>query len=157
MAKVSLFESDSILKFVCCAYAKVDMPVTGFIILTALVRSITRSLSKTSFLTTVCSVPVCFFPAPGITKVWQCPALAALRFTESELTYSSCKVVECLGPKCGLHKRHFDEEVHSREKCPKERQVKHLAASITLFHVHNRLKNVLNAGCCIQNTQGEVW
>ena len=101
--------------------------------LTALVRNITKSLLKVSFLTTVCSASVCFFPASGVTKVWQSPALAAQRFTESDLTYRSCKAVECLGPKCGPHKRHFDDEVHSLEKCPKERQLKHLAASITVL------------------------
>ena len=74
-----------------------------------------------------------FFPAPGVIKVWQFPALAAPRFTESKLTYISCKTVECLGPKYSRHKRHFEEKVHSQKKCPKERQLKHLAASTTVL------------------------
>ena len=129
----ALWDQCSLRSSIILCYAKVDLPVTGFITLTALVRSITKSLLKVSFLTTVCSASVCFFPASGVTEVWQCPALAAPRFTESDLTYRSCKAVECLGPKCGPLKGHFDEEVHSLEKCPKERQLKHLAASITVL------------------------
>ena len=87
-----------------------------------------------------CLFSVClFFPTSGVTEVWQYPALAAPRFTESKLTYRSCKAVECLRPKCDPHKRHFDEEVHSLDKCSKERQLKHLAASITVLRFCSRV------------------